>query len=102
MIAVAEHKTRHALANKQRAPSSAGQLERSVSHSERLRLQGSSIYTAEGITLQKIACFKILLYKGPPYHFLATFADSDSFRQYLGIHGSLMVGKRGVSPRCCT
>lgn len=62
MMAIAEHKTRHALANKQE---DVRHLQvnwgRSVCHSERLRLQGSSIYTAEGIALQKITRFKILL-----------------------------------------
>ena len=63
MMAIAEDKTRHALANKQKDVRHHLQVNwgRSVSHSERLCLQDSSIYTAEGIALRKITRFKILL-----------------------------------------
>jgi hypothetical protein len=63
MMVIAEHKTRHALANKQKDMRHHLQVNwgRSVSHSEQLCLQGSSIYTAEGIALQKITRFKIPL-----------------------------------------
>lgn len=72
-MAVVEDKTQRALANKQKDLRHHLQVNwgRSVSHSERLHLQDSSIDTPGGITLQEITRLKILLSKGPPYHFLA-------------------------------